>query len=738
MNILRAGCKVQPSTGLAEAGGHVFIRSMSTDLGTIQSKVWSILKDFDDEASMLNQFFFQAVNSPTQSAPTPPTLPALPADPTFSTASPTTTSLRRTYSAHSTSRRRRRTYSASVRPLPSKPHFPVSGASNIPVRSTWKKFLSLFSKGEDGKAPSKKDMEETFSIISDIMKDDQWDKVKYLLDDLILLINTDTGGQAEFLDLQANLVLGPSLNFLYRRLVDDLDRQFETYYTNEEGVSTEKEDSTTTVQEILFQTLSSIACLGRSFCDGTDSSDITHEKLSGQPQSKAIFVGTHRDLVTEEEFRRKDQLLQEKIKNTEFYNKDIIEFASKDHMMLAVDNMEGDEDEITEIRKLLEKIIERNFPSVPIPAAWLMLSLCIRKLGVRTMSLHGCEELARKLRISSKELQDALWFLHHYIGVILYYPEIESLKGTVICDIQVVFDSASNLIKNTFTFDKVGYKINQEFREKAQFTLKDVKKAFSCHTDDLIPLESLVDLLRDRNVLAVIPPAEPSIESGDEAVKSKKTLTTTFQEPTYFMPCILKCARADELIVTGLSDSDPPPLMLRYSCGYFPVGVFPALITNLVSQQREDWEMISEGLRKNRVQFVVGDSYDTVTLILHPRFLEIAITRKDKFATQPRALCAHVRGVIESTLETVTSHLNYHFQMQYKFGFECPIHSISGKSREHICVIAKKSTIYMECLQDLQKKTVVPLESHHMVWFPRVISSCKELLSTAVTGIYVQ
>ena len=153
--------------------------------------------------------------------------------------------------------------------------------------------------------------------------------------------------------------------------------------------------------------------------------------------------------------------------NTEFYGRNIIEFATEDQLMLAVDNMNGGQDEIDEVRKILEGVIERNFATIAIPAAWLMLNLCLRKTGVRTMSLVMCEEIAGKLRINPKELQDALWFLHHYIGTILYYPDIESLKDTVICDIQVVFDSASNLIKNTFNFQKVGHKSSQQFKEKA-------------------------------------------------------------------------------------------------------------------------------------------------------------------------------------------------------------------------------------------------------------------------------
>ena len=49
------------------------------------------------------------------------------------------------------------------------------------------------------------------------------------------------------------------------------------------------------------------------------------------------------------------------------------------------------------------------------------------------------------------------------------------MKGTVICDIQVVLDSATNLIENTFTFDKVGNAAS----EKA---MGDMKKVLSRHT----------------------------------------------------------------------------------------------------------------------------------------------------------------------------------------------------------------------------------------------------------------
>ncbi len=43
------------------------------------------------------------------------------------------------------------------------------------------------------------------------------------IEDRILLFNTDTGGQPEYIDLIAPLVVEPSLYFLYHRLNEPLD-----------------------------------------------------------------------------------------------------------------------------------------------------------------------------------------------------------------------------------------------------------------------------------------------------------------------------------------------------------------------------------------------------------------------------------------------------------------------------------------------------------------------------------
>ena len=673
INILRAmsqSGKVESSTGIAESSIQI-IRTVCLELGAvISTKEWVTIKDFKEEICMLNQLIHRVTLTSEDIA----------------TDHEAVSVLHDSLEAHHADA----PDVASVPGNKTSPN-PINAPElNFPLETdtTSKAKSKPIELGDD-------DVEEMFSSMNKAMEESDWVKVKYLLEDLVLIINTDTGGQAEFLDLHASLVSGPSFNLFFSRLVDKLDSMFKIYYTHETGISTPEEDSTMTVEEVMFQALASVACFSGSFSSPDNTSAAATAKINHL--SKVMFVGTHRDLVTDEEFIERDNILKKRIKDTEFYKKDMIEFASEDHLMFAVNNLSGHQDEIDHIRQKLEVVISNNFKKIEIPLAWLVLSFCIRYAKRRTISLQKCEELAGKLNIGREELQEALWFLHHCVGLLLYYPELDALKDTVICDIQVVFDSASNLIKNTFTFDKVGPRIFDKFTEKGHFTQTDLEKAALRQTDSLLPLQNLVKLLEHLSILTPLPhsPAE------------------SMQEPTYFMPCVLKSARASEMTVAS-SNSDPAPLMLRYQCGYVPVGVFPAMITNLVSHQRElGWVMVEKGLRKNRVQFQVGRDYDTITLISHPRYFEVVVVRNEYFKVLTNSLCMEVLRVVESTLSSVTSRMNYNFSMSYKLGFECPVHS----TKEHLCVIADRTARRMQCLQDPHQTPL--LEDHHSIWFPQ-------------------
>ena len=662
LNILTANKKEQPSTGVVEERGLVIIRNLSTEIATISSGIWSKPENLREEAGIYNQLLYQVANS----------------DPTRAEEDSAT---------------------AIEESAASRPHTDVlSGKDRVSPIGEDRPSSPIT---DPTKSATMEDTDEMLSAFRESMQAEDWDKVKYLLNDIVLLINTDTGGHAEFLEMHAALVMGPSLYLLFSRLTDQLDSLYKVYYTNEEGVSTDKEDSTLTVEEVLFQALSSIECFSEFFLE--NDGDGAAKRYSNHLKSKALFVGTHRDKVTDQELREKDEFLKKRIQNTSFYKSETIENAYEDQMMLAVNNYDGDQAELDGIRGVLEDIIKKSFGKITIPASWLMFSICIRKRKIRTMKLEECVKLAGSLRISSSELQEALWFLHHHAGLILYYPNLEALKDIVICDVQVVFDSVTKLAKETFTFSKFRKRAT-EIKESGQFSQDDIEKAMSDSTS-LIPLDKLVKLLEYLNIL-----------TSFTCVSSKRAISS--QGVVYFMPSILKSARNDELTVQT-SSHDPAPLMLQSECGYVPMGIFTYMITSIVSQRLDGWEMIQDPIRKNKVKFYVGDDYDMVTLISRPLYIEVIITRQESesnLQTSTKDLCARIRSVIWSTLETVTSHIYHQLDMKYKYCFECPKHP----GKDHLCVLAKEGAKFMECLQNPKRKEPIRLKPVHGVWFGEV------------------
>lgn len=399
-------------------------------------------------------------------------------------------------------------------------------------------------------------------------------------------------------------------------------------------------------------------------------------------------------------------------------------FYQRNQLILPVDNMEGGRDEIDTIRQFLEDLIERYFQEFPIPAAWLMFSLCLRKLGKRVVHLDECVLIASKLHMGRAELMEALWFLHHSVGIIMHFPEIPELHDLVICDIQVIFDSVTRLIVNTYTFGNVHKAAEERFKETGQFSLKDVRRAVTS-SSEYIPLEKLVKLLRHINVIACI---------QTDTSESKKDTSKSKEEHRFFMPAILKCATVSEINATiasspTASDDTPASLMISYRCGYVPIGVFCAAIANLVGRGAKlepRWRLLEKVVHKNKVSFQVGKDYDRVTLISHASYYQVIISRPclmiRPIPVEPKVptavLCAQVCTSIKSTLELVTSRMNYPFQMGYNLAFECPIHPGEG----HLCIIDEDDSDprVMQCLKNPKDPELVALQFQHLLWFGKV------------------
>ena len=384
----------------------------------------------------------------------------------------------------------------------------------------------------------------------------------------------------------------------------------------------------------------------------TASPDVGTASLDGitmltPSKSKAIIVGTHSDLVSDEEIKAFDTDLQRKIRATDFFRDGLIQFASKDRLVLAVNNKSGGVAEVRKIQKVLEDQMKHSFKKLTIPVSWLIFSVCLRKKAVRFTSLQSCLDLAKLLNIPPDEAKLAIWFLHHQAGLLMHFPDLPELHDSVICDLQIVYDSVTHLIVNTYKCGHVHQAASEAFQQTGQFSLQDIREAIVDTSADYIPLDKLIELLKHLNIIAQI----PQTVSDSSAVKSGIV---------YFMPCVLPNAPSAELKVSRKSSSSkvlPFPLMIRFECGFVPTGVFTAMMANLASQQ--SLNMIVNGIRKNRVEFHFGKAFDTVTLICKAKHYEIHISRRPTAKTSAHDVCTAVRDLIQCTLERVASRFNY-------------------------------------------------------------------------------
>lgn len=309
------------------------------------------------------------------------------------------------------------------------------------------------------------------------------------------------------------------------------------------------------------------------------------------------------------------------------------------------------------------------------------------------MLLSQCEVLAKNVNIGSEELQTALWFLHHGLGVLLYYP-VDGLSNTVFCKVQAVYKSVTNLIKKTYIAQHVQHEpALDDFTKLGIFSLEEIENAPESSTS--IPRHLLVQLLEHLNIIT----------------RSPSTLSPIGIENPYLMPCKLRCTREP---ISIPSEGSPEPLMLYFKCGFTPVGVFPAMITKLFSQaEKLDWKIVKEGpnfsrIYKNRVCFRVGK--DIVYLISHLRYLEIVI-QCSQHPFSEELLCHHVREVIEGALQKVTEKMSYDFLKGYNHAFWCT--KCCGD--KHPAILEKFTSPYVECLHN-------PMETENLnqrqrVWF---------------------
>ena len=528
----------------------------------------------------------------------------------------------------------------------------------------------------------------------------------------------DTGGQPELMDMLPALAISPGLYLLFFNLEWNLKKEFKVFYQHSSGKVTSPKESKITLEEMLLSTLSSISCscAPANSLKGEEANNSEMHNILESSKSVAYFVGTHKDKVSEEEISQFDKDLQSIVRGTDFFEKGVVQFCSEDKLIVAMNNMDGGAEEVEAIKKMLNQAMERHFKPLSIPAVWLLLNLCLRMNKDRTVSMKSVLALSSQFNMSAYETKAALWFLHHHAGVMMYFPNVPLLEDLVILDSQVVYDSVTFLILRAMSFDNVNQACSEKFRETGQFVLKNLvaamddasKKIEEPQKKDLIRPKKLIALLKFLHIIAPI--------SGDRPTHS----STEEQDIVYLMPCVLRTASKHQLDYIFNNLGRPlhvALLIIRYKCGFVPLGIFPALIANLV--HRTSFTLMEGEVMKNKVQFLWRRLQTLVTLLSYPKYYAVVISELPVVAHKVHKECVSLREEVQEALEQVGSHMNYGNFVDYQFAYECPSHP----GRDHLCIVKDHQSERPEimlCYQIHISPTPVRMESEQIVWFHKV------------------
>ena len=567
----------------------------------------------------------------------------------------------------------------------------------------------------------------------------------------ILLNLIDMGGQPGFLEMLPFLSTGPGMYLVFFSLDKELDEQYEVSYERD-GKSILPYKAKYTVEETLSQILSSISST-HTTCNPTAQEWIGDKlEAFSKVQPLASLVGTFKDKIirrikkeqlkvmfpdaseksieaaldietdtqTSNDVENTDvdhatkQAISEELGSARFKEdvKDLVDAelakkhealkglvkdfdevvmpADRERVFFAADNMHGKDSDIDPVREHLNSVFNRNLKDakLPIRPAQLLFGIVLRK-EFHIITIDECYQIGEELSMDKGDIDFALWYLHHCVGALLYYPDIKDgddsnskdqdqshkkesgdkswFENNVICSPQVVFDSISVLIVrsllelHSFSTDTCFVKIElRNWTKKGQFSLDTIRR---CYTDEIekkvddrliIPVEKLIKVLKHTNLLS---PISTKDKEGEEVIM-------------YFMPAVLDCASKEDLLHCPRVDNDnPSPILITFGRGYVPIGLFCAMVTRLVSRGCEGilgmkWKLMDSVVKRNFLSFQIDAAQHEVTLISHVRCYELRISRKNP-KVDLNELCTYVLSTVQFVLKEISK------QVKPQVAFKC-------------------------------------------------------------------
>ena len=174
----------------------------------------------------------------------------------------------------------------------------------------------------------------------------------------------DTGGQPEFHEMLPALITGPAVNLLVFKLTEDLQGRYEIIYRSSGGNS-EPYLTSLTHEEVIFRSLSSIACLRYN----TVGWNFDKLPVKDDSEPAAFLIASHRDCVDDDKVDTVNDQLKHRIQSSaELFGKKLVQFCAPGKPVFAIDTTR-DQQEIEDLRKSLHNVINTKFQDIKVPVS---------------------------------------------------------------------------------------------------------------------------------------------------------------------------------------------------------------------------------------------------------------------------------------------------------------------------------------------------------------------------------
>ena len=530
---------------------------------------------------------------------------------------------------------------------------------------------------------------ESFHIVQQFIKESKWDEVQRVLEvldvkDMTLFHVIDTGGQPEFFEILPLLLHGPCFSLIFMNLAHSLKDPFQVTYRDTATTHYPVEyDSTYTQLDMIHMLLGAVHSL--------------NSKKDGSQKSAAFLIGTHLDKAKDADIQQIEKEIKDSLRGKAFFEKDILAqyhcLVKKVRSLLyTLDNMNGNEEEISTLREILTNIIKEKFPSESLPTSWGLFHLMLRHKYEEKgfCSLEESIELGIACGLMEKEeVIKALHFLHSRFGTVLYYDDVESLKSMVICDPNLLFRPITRIVAESFGANPHNPEIARNIRETGEISYNFFEEI--CEKNDpsqRIPTSAIIDLLKYHNIVT-------EIGNGDKRL---------------FMTCLLRPCPPEES--AKASRADPTSLLFTFRPhGYQPICLFHVLTSKLLQSKKFRLDPIRY---RNKISFRYSNIH--VELLSKVAFLEVRVNTRN-----PKK-CVCLQELLQKELDAIIDEIPHMKGTQVKPAFYCPA-SIHGSSESpHIAMVEENDEVE-EC--DDPPRIIwcytcnkqLEVEAHHLMWF---------------------